>query len=122
VTEGGTDGHPRFVDATVAIGLVLTAGLVLRLLGVSHGFPDFVTGDERDAEGWNPSGVNHVGHSAGGVVVAKEAANRHRQAEGRRGERHPADAPVAARRHQPANQRASETQDDGKQCGHVRDC
>lgn len=47
MTEGGTDGHPRFVDATVAIGLVLTAGLVLRLLGVSHGFPDFVTGDER---------------------------------------------------------------------------
>ncbi len=35
------------IDPTVAIGLVLTAGLVLRLLGVSHGFPDFVTGDER---------------------------------------------------------------------------
>ncbi len=35
------------IDPTVAVGLVLTAGLVLRLLGVSHGFPDFVTGDER---------------------------------------------------------------------------
>ena len=34
-------------DPAIAIGLILTAGLGLRLLGVSHGFSDFVTGDER---------------------------------------------------------------------------
>ena len=42
--ERGSEG--RF-DPAIAIGLILTVGLGLRLLGASHGFPDFVTGDER---------------------------------------------------------------------------
>lgn len=35
------------VDPMVALALVMTAGLGLRLMGMAHGFPDFVTGDER---------------------------------------------------------------------------